>query len=114
MSARSLKVAWSSRPLAAVYSGIAIRQFRPARSSLKGTAAQAESTAASAAPGRPVVLGKVPRYRQLGGGYLLLPPARSLSQNDPAAPADAAALPLLQQPGQPVVTEKCLGPDVGC
>ena len=57
-SARSQKVAWSCRPLAAVYSGIAIRQFRPARSSLKGTAAQAESTAASAAPGRPVVPGR--------------------------------------------------------
>jgi hypothetical protein len=41
-------------------------------------AAPAESSAASAAPGRPVVLGKVLRYRQLGGGYSLLPPARSL------------------------------------
>ena len=60
--ARSRKVAWSSRPLAAVYSGIALRRIRPARSSSEGTAAPGESTAASAALGggvrcflRPVV-----------------------------------------------------------
>jgi hypothetical protein len=48
----------------------------PARSPLNGTAAPAESTAASAASG-PVVLGKVLWYRQLGGGYSLLPSALS-------------------------------------
>ncbi len=41
--------------------------------------APAESTAASTAPGRPVDPGKVLwyRFRQLGGSYPLLPPARS-------------------------------------
>ncbi len=81
-----------------MYSGIAIRRIRPARSSLEGTAALAELTAVSAAPGRPVVLGKVLRYLQLGGGFSLLRPARSLV-NCHEAPADAGALPMLQQPG---------------
>ncbi len=77
-SARSRKVAWSCCPLAAVHSGIAIRRIRPGPYSLAISAAQAESSSASAAPGRPVVLAKVLRYRQLGSGYLLLPSARSL------------------------------------
>jgi hypothetical protein len=75
-SARSRKVAWSCRPLAAVQSGKGIRRIRPARSPLQVLRPPAESSAASAAPGRPVVHGKVLRYRQLGGGSLL-PPARS-------------------------------------
>jgi hypothetical protein len=54
-SARFQTVAWSSRPLAAVYSGIVHRWIRPARGSSKGTSAPAESTTASAAPCRPVV-----------------------------------------------------------
>jgi hypothetical protein len=81
-----------------VHSDIAIRRIRPARSSSEGTEAPAESTKASAAPGRPVVLGKVLRYRQLCGGFPLLPLARTSPANGPAAPADAAALPMLQQP----------------
>ncbi len=54
-SARSRKVAWSSRPRAAVYSGIVCRHLRPARSPTEGTVASAESASASAAPGLPVV-----------------------------------------------------------
>jgi hypothetical protein len=71
-------------------------RIRPASSFSEGTAAQAESTAAFAAPCRPVVLGKVLRYRQLCGGFKiqLLPPASS-PVNGPAAQADVVALPML-------------------
>ncbi len=80
-----------------MYSGNALRRIRQARSPSKGIVAPAESTAASAAPGRPIVPGKVLRYRQLGGGFPMLRPASS-PVNGPAAPADVAALPMLQQP----------------
>ncbi len=74
--------------------------------------APAESTAASAAPGWPVVLGMVLLYQQLFGGVQLLPLASS-PVNGPAA----AVLPLLMllrcpcssSPGRPVVTNQCLG-----
>jgi hypothetical protein len=91
-SAYSRKVAWSSRPLAAVYSGIIRRRLRLARSLSEGTAASAESASASRPAHSPW---KVLLRRRLGGGV-----RRSGSPavpNVPAVPVNAGALPMLQE-----------------
>ncbi len=99
-------VAWSSSPLAAVYSCIVRRRIRPALSLSEGTVASAMSASASAAPGRPVVPGRscdACGIRCSGWPVVLQVVLRSLQM--------LWRYPCYSSLGWPVVvTKRCLGP----
>ncbi len=110
--ARSRKVARLCRLFAAVHTSIAIWRIRPACSPLQVLRPRRSRRRRPLLPVGPWSL-----ERSCGTDSSvvaecrcsLLPQARSPVERSCSSSADAAALPLLQQPSRPVVTRKWLG-----